>query len=319
MEKPFRPTLEVVADALEILVWVDTPIYIPAPPVKPMKLANYEWYGPVDGNEALLRALWWFAESFGEIRIFVRRLAWVPLNYPCQVDGGEVFLAEQVLVETSDDAQVLCGYWVDLDDLGTLFELNDFGTSDFEVYQAQSLTLLGGVSYFEWWIRQWAVTGQIAKEPPSLANPASENNESNSPDKMRYKVHTFVPSLGAKVSFNDEGLSLASTLSLLSTEAVMHATGFSVFEEELELSEVFDSVNHQTDLKFVSQDWFNHGDLGHLSDISQMGEPLEGVDDRLLAPWGTFFFFDEDWNLRLSATKHRSDAKWKTVWRADRG
>lgn len=284
-----------------------------------MQIADYEWYGPVEGNETLLRVLRGFAESFAEIRIFVRRLASIPLNYPCRINGRDVFPAEQVLVETSDDGQVLCGYWVGLNELDTLFELDDVSTADFEIYHAQNLTLLGSISTFEWWIRQWAVSGPIAKEPPSLANPASKNNESNNPGKMRYKVHTFVPSLGTKVSFNDEGLSLASTLPLLSTEAVMHATRFSVFEEELEISEVFDHVVNQTDLKFVSQDRFNHGDLGHLSDISRIEEHLGGVDDRLLAPWGTFFFFDEDWNLHLSATKHRSDAKWKTVWRADRG
>ena len=77
---------------------------------------EFEWYGPVEGNDALLRDLQRFTERYGEAAIFVRRLSWVPLNYPCQIDDGVAFPAERILEQTSEDLQVLCGYWTDVVD-----------------------------------------------------------------------------------------------------------------------------------------------------------------------------------------------------------
>ncbi len=272
---------------------------------------EFEWYGPVEGNDALLRDLQRFTERYGEAAIFVRRLSWVPLNYPCQIDDGVAFPAERILEQTSEDLQVLCGYWTDVVDLIGLFQLLDVGTADLEIYSSQGPNLLGSLGYFEWYVRRWSVAGDLwnLEEPSQTTESASGVRKLA--DRAKYIEHSFVPSHGSRTSLNPEGLSVARCLSLGSAEKVMRGHGVSRSYEEPELTKVFDwALQHA---HFVSEDWFKDGELGHLSSISRVNEAPFGVDVRLATPWGTFFCFDERWNLILSATKRSTETQWRVV------
>ena len=278
---------------------------------------SFEWYGPVEGNDALFRNLECFSERYGRLAIFVRRLSWVPLNYPCQIDDGEVFSAEQILQQTSEDLQVLCGYWTDFDNLVKLFKLLDVGTADFEIYDSESWSLVGSLGYFEWYLRRWSVEVLFRNEAPSSIDSKSLIQARNAAEKAKYTGSSFEPSSGSRTFLTDAGLSVASILFLKSNEIFKNGKTLAASFEEPELAKIFDYALRHTHAKAVSEDWFIDGDLGHLSSLSQIDEPMPGVDARAAAPSGPFFFFDENWRLCLSASKRSPELSWQVLLPSD--
>lgn len=270
----------------------------------------FEWFEPVDSDYSLSQTLEWFKDSYGEIVIFVRRLAWVPSNYPCRMDGGATFDADHILVESSDDPQVLCGCWIDFEDLRAMFTLIEFSTVDFEVYRLEDMCLLGSLGYFECLVRLWVSRPQLTDRALQSLAAIRVSGCSETTDRMQYLVFTSEVGYGVRTSLNIEGLLLAHTIPLKSVRSVLSTRSQWPTDELLELNEVLDCAVSRYKLKALSLDWFRKDKLGFLSNIYEI-EPLEDLHDDFRAPWGSLFFFDESWILRLWATKTQNEAKWR--------
>jgi len=272
-----------------------------------------EWYAVTDANEALIRMLRRLADRPCETLVFVRRLAWVPLNYPCRIDRGEVFSADQILVTTETDPQVLSGFWITPNELIGFLELVNISTGDLDIFDRVKLTLLGNLAYFETALGPWVVDRIHEAQLPSsesLDNGTERSREGSRDKNVVYKTEL---SRGGQIALSDEGLSVARTLCLM-TEETFRCEEHSAFSvQELDLPGVFDLVFSDAEATTVSEDMFHRGRLRPLSTISTLDEVRAELYLRVSVPWGTFFFFESHWNLRLAATKRRTESQWKVL------
>ncbi len=109
----------------------------------------HKWMPADDSSVRILDILSRLISEFGPLLVFVRRLPWVPINFPVVIDDEPVSDNTKIFYETSDSPLTIGGYWLPTDDLIHYLKMRDVGSLVIHLFSLTALRWIADLSVFE--------------------------------------------------------------------------------------------------------------------------------------------------------------------------